>query len=690
MDLQKQWETKDTNWIKERMELLDQFDNERKEWESQWKVMQKKIEELCQEVKLRRESKKNDCSKTVEHNKNVQSKIAPFRPHSSNSGQCDTAVLNDGFYPVSPNPDSMKGGSFLEENISVNKSKMVFMDPLTTGNQKKCDGASDLKISEAEKRSCTHALNTALEELAKVSEELCNFQEEIQKRSNPRRMKSAPFLQETVNLDVNHMVSNGPPTTQIGFDIEKQINRKKPIHFDNIAHDTPIKNSLVDTLFLQRNETPPIPPPRSTSRNLPSSYSRDFLVFDGPKENLDKWETQDCSSKRNYSNNFPEKPHEATVSSPYEQNTLKNQIPFATSVEIAKTDSETQCNKDLVTNIWPHEISNLGTSVKSMPSILWFPKTCLNSDKLPYEKLIQSHQANSGAAFHERDDLNSSLKPNSDSFTGAGCNFEKISKNEKLAAKTDEFNRTVFRTDRCCSSVQHNQRLSNSSKDSKPCDPLCTCAVQAKENDNLCCAQNSLSVLKERMSNSFTKKVMGGQAKQAQEHLNTSNYHHMLHEHNWRPSNLLGRPRSADPKSNYGVVEKLLRNYENSTGSLSQNSKSFQDQWTKLDCNVINSDNETFSQCLEMFPPEQEKQELQMKSVMSMEQQSKEGIERKNLTKESVAMKSTDGKGFSRPTRPANRRPPSRWAPRSPSAPLALKKTVYDYSFSLQSETSVV
>lgn len=46
MDLQKQWENTETNWHKAKMELLDQFDNERKEWESQWKVMQKKIEEV--------------------------------------------------------------------------------------------------------------------------------------------------------------------------------------------------------------------------------------------------------------------------------------------------------------------------------------------------------------------------------------------------------------------------------------------------------------------------------------------------------------------------------------------------------------------------------------------------------------------------------------------------------------------
>ena len=46
MDLHKQCENTESNWHKEKMELLDQFDNERKEWESQWKIMQKKIEEV--------------------------------------------------------------------------------------------------------------------------------------------------------------------------------------------------------------------------------------------------------------------------------------------------------------------------------------------------------------------------------------------------------------------------------------------------------------------------------------------------------------------------------------------------------------------------------------------------------------------------------------------------------------------
>lgn len=47
MDLQTQLDhMTEKNWSKEKMELLERFDSERKEWECQWKVMQKKIEEV--------------------------------------------------------------------------------------------------------------------------------------------------------------------------------------------------------------------------------------------------------------------------------------------------------------------------------------------------------------------------------------------------------------------------------------------------------------------------------------------------------------------------------------------------------------------------------------------------------------------------------------------------------------------
>lgn len=46
MELKRQLENNERNWNVEKMELLERFDSERKEWECQWKMMQKKIEEV--------------------------------------------------------------------------------------------------------------------------------------------------------------------------------------------------------------------------------------------------------------------------------------------------------------------------------------------------------------------------------------------------------------------------------------------------------------------------------------------------------------------------------------------------------------------------------------------------------------------------------------------------------------------
>lgn len=96
MDLHKQWGNTETSWHKEKMELLDQFDNERKEWESQWKIMQKKIEELCREVKLRRKINMNERAKVIDldREKAIQDKVVDSTPDYPNSGQCEFTRMN--------------------------------------------------------------------------------------------------------------------------------------------------------------------------------------------------------------------------------------------------------------------------------------------------------------------------------------------------------------------------------------------------------------------------------------------------------------------------------------------------------------------------------------------------------------------------------------------------------------------
>ncbi|KAM6185600.1 uncharacterized protein KIAA0408 homolog [Rhynchocyon petersi] len=687
MDLQKQWENTENNWHKEKMELLDQFDNERKEWESQWKIMQKKIEELCQEVKLRRKINMNDRVKTIDLDcENIlQDKIVASSPNYPHLGQCEFIGVNHKLSLERNNKteeSTLIGGDqqLCKEQKATEKSKVEFLDPVAADIEKEFEAWPDQKRSAKESKSCSGALNTALEELAKVSEELCSFQEEIQKRSNHRRMKSDSSLQAMPNI-INkplgdYLVSNSQ--CMLLIDLEKETNHRKNLNCADGLQSNAMKKHGIDTTGPQKGEIPPVPPPRSTSRNLPTSYSESIQAHERWKESLDNNRVaQEGQSKKNCNLNFLLRQHDIPILCPTDGKTS-----FAPE---AKTGNRPPCHEDTELSMWSF---STGVDAKINPSTLWFQKTCSIPSKPKYEKMIPNHSSKSQPNLHVSHDCSSSVMQRSGPFPGISCSFERTIRNEKLAAKTDEFNRTVFRTDRNCHAIQPNQSYSESSEDRKTLDTLTTHAGNISENDSASGIQKTsvhVPVATESVPDNSTKISTTGHVRSVQEHLSSSSYRNMFHEHDWKPSNLSGRPRSADPRSNYGVVEKLLKTYETSAGSTVQNSQCFQDHWTN--CASDFSGKTTLSQHFEMLQMEQE---LHQKTAKCGGQQWKRGIEWKKVTEEPVIEKCSHGKGFSRPARPANRRLPSRWASRSPSAPPALRRTSHNYSISLRSEASMV
>ncbi|XP_021076723.1 uncharacterized protein KIAA0408 homolog [Mus pahari] len=633
MDPHEQRESTEDNRHKEKMELLDQFDKERKEWESQWKIMQKKIEELCQEVKLQRKMNMNEYSKVIDLHRD-QDKIE-FPPNHLNSGQCKLRMLN---YREDPEKEKKTERDFLgeesqgspEQNIH-GETKMEFWNPLAT-DRKACEPWAAEDTSK-EKKDFSVALNTALEELAKVSEELCTFQEEIQKRSDHRRMKSDPVLQEMLKAipvpPEDHLISNGQgilPTS-----LEKEMQRKNLSCACGLQNNS-TNNCGIGTTGLQRSETPPTPPPRSTSRNLPSSY------YEQAQEKLKEslyhgwvaYEIQDKTARN---------PHFLLRQSPLfpqEGKSLKDSTMFSSWTPEVKIDRNPPGNKDIGLNLWSCD-TILGTKESpSRPS----QKASFTSSGAKFEKVFPDNPMKLHLDLHVKNDFLPSVTQR-DPVRSYNCNFEPTPRNEKLATKIDEFNRTVFRTDRSCQAVQQSESYT------KLPDTLNTCDISTAQRAYLSESNSGTSVLKasddvsgpiENVFSDPTKIYSAGLVKQVQMRESPSSYQLMLHEHDWRSSNFSSRPRSADPRSNYGVVEKLLKTYETDTRSALQNSKCFRNNWTKC-----GSD-------------------------------------------ESIAVKASNGKGFSRPARPANRRLPSRWASRSPSAPLALRRTAHRYKVSLQTE----
>ncbi|XP_017684248.1 PREDICTED: uncharacterized protein KIAA0408-like isoform X1 [Lepidothrix coronata] len=701
MDLRKQLENTERNWNKEKMELLERFDNERKEWECQWKIMQKKIEELYQEVRLRRESNMN-----VRDNNAIQSKMLQLSMHSPTLQESDTVELN---FQHNMENDKMEKGSLLgktghecKETRAKSRNNTLLMDNLAFENHEELEDSHSTKPSKKNTKNYIGDLNVALKELARVSEELCSYQEEIRKRSNHRRMKSLPFLgefeetQNTVILPEMNHVSSNESQTSVAFETEEHNNRKNLMSSTKALKDMSYGDLTGDigTDFRpwQRKEAPPVPP-RSTSRHLTNSLSAAVQLSEAPirdsgiKSNC---KVQDCWSGGKLKNSSPVNKNESAAACANEGQAVK--VPVMVTAAVPVTKNECKVPTSFCHNTWAYDVVKLGKDNRSEPFQLSAQKSCSDGNMAQSNKMHQKQNPKSHSSPFYSNDFCTPATLHSDLLEDTRYTLGKTQRNEMLAAKIDEFNRTVFHTDKHNNALQQNQVPQTASEDHKPCGPLCDSATSRTDTVNTSCISNpKLSVAKEQEASNPSKAVRtAGQQKQMNGLPNTSGYRHMLQEHDWRPSNLSGRPRSADSRSNYGVVEKLLKTYEKSTVTSPCNAKCCKDKWTQANSEFTDGGCEKLSQYLEILQIEQEKQEFPRNSAKHIGQQLKQGKERQKLPEICVPAKCSSEKGFSRPARPANRRLPSRWASRSPSAPPAVRRTVYNCSVSFQSETSVV
>ncbi|XP_074024215.1 uncharacterized protein KIAA0408 homolog [Numenius arquata] len=701
MDLRKQLENTERNWNKEKMELLERFDNERKEWECQWKVMQKKIEELYQEVKLRRESNMNVHDKAA-----IQSKVLQLSMRSPASEESDTVELN---HRHNVENDRMEKGSLLgktghecKETRGKSRNNTLLMDNLGFENQEEPEDSLSINTCKKNAKNYIGDLNIALKELARVSEELCSYQEEIRKKSNHRRMKSLPFLREfeetqqaVILPEMNHVSSNDSQTS-VAFETEEHNNRKNLMSSSKALKDVSYGGLTGDrgTDFTpwQKKEAPPVPP-RSTSRHLTNSLSAVVQLCEAPIRDpgmRSNCKAQECRSGRRLLNPSPINQKEAAAACAKEGQAVRGPAMVAASTPVTKSD----CNvpTSFCHNTWAYDVGKLGKDNQSGPSPLSAQKSCSDGNMAQSNKMHQKQNPTSHSSPYYSNDFYAPAALHNDLLEGSGYSLGKTQRNETLAAKIDEFNRTVFHTDKRNNALHESQVPGTASEGGKPCGPRCDPAAGRTDTVNTTCLSNTkISAAKEKESANPSKAVgTAGQQKQINGLPNTSGYRHMLHEHDWRPSNLSGRPRSADSRSNYGVVEKLLKNYEKSTTTSPCNAKCCKDKWTRANCEFTDGGCETWSQYLEMVQIEQGKQEFPRNSARHIGQQLKQGKERQKLPEISLPAKGSSGKGFSRPARPANRRLPSRWASRSPSAPPAVRRTAYDCSGSFRSEPSVV
>ncbi|XP_076592974.1 uncharacterized protein LOC143324419 isoform X2 [Chaetodon auriga] len=264
MDLRCRLEHNERDWSREKAELLERFDVERREWESQLKDMQKKIEELYCEVRAKREgtgldSRRQDNDDVMQRlsvrststGSSLLSDNSRSEPLSSSSQSEPINSLLPGFgcnrnitgcvgtdtqqstcfqtdslgeYNVGDQfthsdlsqldlVDELRSrGTWQQESVTDSKEAVdtteldaIFHGAPRCGVPQKNiskDSEKNVHVSPgesplwsersygSEKKKNTTALNAALKEIARVSEELCSYQDEIRKKSGDRRNRS--------------------------------------------------------------------------------------------------------------------------------------------------------------------------------------------------------------------------------------------------------------------------------------------------------------------------------------------------------------------------------------------------------------------------------------------------------------------------------------------------------------------
>ncbi|XP_071379982.1 protein SOGA3a isoform X1 [Centroberyx affinis] len=322
MDLRCRLEHNERDWSREKAEMLERFDTERREWESQLRDMQRKIEELYCEVRAKREG--TGLETGVDSGTQDDDDIAHrLSIHSTSTG---SSLLSDqsrseplssssqseppkhlpfpGFYCHSNISDGgcggrdnhhspcFQGNSLCELNVGGpfaqnDQAQPDLEDELRPRDPRQRDSVTDSKeaVDTAEleaifqgapgcgvphrntntskgnvkyvhvgplespirtelsygsdKKKNTTALNAALKEIARVSEELCSYQDEIRKKTGDKRNRSESlYLPEEREMLLGH-VNTGLELDEAPCDLNQIYDDLRALEKENWINLTP-------------------------------------------------------------------------------------------------------------------------------------------------------------------------------------------------------------------------------------------------------------------------------------------------------------------------------------------------------------------------------------------------------------------------------------------------------------------
>ncbi|XP_016342563.1 uncharacterized protein KIAA0408-like [Sinocyclocheilus anshuiensis] len=755
MDLRCRLENSERGWVKEKSELLERFEAERKEWENQLMDMQRRIEELYNEVRVRRmgsslrpitdgqnalrlsscsastlssavtytsDAQSNEYSEalTQQSNASIDSQPSQLSHASESSDQCNSdqsELLNQQGADEQQVIDTAELEEILESCLKKkigNKSCFIGQDDLL--NPFKRFQSMEICCGSDKKKNNT-ALNAALKEIARVSEELCSYQDETKKWPDIKRSRSEStfFLREGElverlkdNLEMEDTVLY---LKNMSEDL-KSLDEQYWTNWEGCNMES--QQSEAKPQYNIRQQAPPIPA-RSTSWYL-SSPSVSEMESSGTEQGCERPGTH---PDRKYTSPAIVRKFEAMLQE-NEGKILKDYGNVACTVPV-----DSKCNISCCQSRWSCDGSRFGSNKSSR----YVPvKRCLSNVDIAASasdrSLNQIDEQNKGSYHPMNMPTDSVASPD---FISPYPSAIATPRNERLDQKTAEFNRTLFQAGMgvlCDEDISMNVSTDCFhslpeviSKDTfidspsrhvedNPKDLLSDLVAQCpkeegrkKETKDLVTKSSSLqqelslkqdsevkplsaspisvdqlvpSVGEKRFELSVSPPKLQTQLERSSKVLDVGTDQQqadkkpkqtkrdtcctrsrILDENPWKPSTLAAYPRPMESRSNYGAVERILKNYEDLERSQEQHQQSQPSPRKKEDLvdllEMLDMQHEPRSSQRLTHTPHH--QAIAHKETHVTVQQCKES---------SVTIK----KSFSRPACPAKRRLPSRWASR--------------------------
>ncbi|XP_049587024.1 uncharacterized protein KIAA0408 isoform X2 [Syngnathus scovelli] len=297
MELRCRLEHNEKNWLKEKAQLLERFDMERSEWESQLKDMQRKIEELYCEVRAKREGasgRRNEEETPSVRSLSSASSVLSDLSQTQSSGSQLLEPSADMGSETRPTSDRLRPGDLSTGNecgwkdaVNTCDFESIFRQSNGHGQATeavnedyRCVGESPLLLEgrhASEKKKSTTALNAALKEIARVSEELCSYRDEIQKKSEEKRLsRSERRLSPEKDADKGALKSN-----EATCDLSQIYNQLQELEKENWIALSPHDTDREKNCAVRKSPVAPPVPPGSFSRT-PSQTDTELHIPESP------------------------------------------------------------------------------------------------------------------------------------------------------------------------------------------------------------------------------------------------------------------------------------------------------------------------------------------------------------------------------------------------------------------------